>query len=192
MNPSNEERAALRKLLQARLNGKVTGFQDAHLNAMLKQGLSTEARLAIASWSELSALLPRVLVHTLLAAYNSSALNGPGVCSTRFANFAKLLLPYPSQIIPGVASLRVQGYATFIPVFWLICRHTREANGWVQARFLSVWCVHWTPCIIWVLEIITLCTSVLMVTSFAAPLFDCLSLQAGNAYPTAFMWPTLW
>ncbi|DBA97046.1 TPA: hypothetical protein ACH3X1_014826 [Trebouxia sp. C0004] len=49
MNPSNEERAALRKLLQARLNGKVTGFQDAHLNAMLKQGLSTEGRLAIAS-----------------------------------------------------------------------------------------------------------------------------------------------
>lgn len=142
MNPSNEERAALRKLLQARLNGKVTGFQDAHLNAMLKQGLSTEGRLAIASWSELSALLPRVLVHTLLAAYNSSALNGPGVCSTCFANFAKLLLRYPSQIIPGVASLRVQGDATFIPVFWLICRHTREATAWVQARFISVWCVH--------------------------------------------------
>ncbi|KAL0023757.1 hypothetical protein WJX77_001548 [Trebouxia sp. C0004] len=67
MNPSNEERAALRKLLQARLNGKVTGFQDAHLNAMLKQGLSTEGRLAIAS------------------------------------------------------------------------RHTREANAWVQAQFMSVW-----------------------------------------------------
>lgn len=96
MNPSNEERAALRKLLQARLNGKVTGFQDAHLNAMLQQGLSTEGRLAIASWSELSALLPRVLVHTLLAAYNSSALNGPGVCSTCFANFAKVALALSS------------------------------------------------------------------------------------------------
>lgn len=163
---------------------------------MLKQGLSTEGRLAIASWSELSAVLPRVLVHTLLAAYNSSALNGPGVCSTRFANFAKLLLPYPLQIIPGVASLRVQDYAMFIAVFWLICRHTWEANACVQARFMFVWCglllCHWTSRIIWVLEIIILCTSVLMVTSFAASLFDCLSLQAGNAYPTAFMWPTWW
>lgn len=91
MNPSSEERVALRKLLQARLSGKATDFQDAHVNAMLKQGLSTEGRLAIASWSELSPVLPHVLVHTLLAAYNSSALNGPGVCSTRFAKSALAL-----------------------------------------------------------------------------------------------------
>lgn len=47
---------------------------------MIKQGLTSEDRLARTSWSELSeqAMLPRMLVHVLLEAYNSNALNGPG------------------------------------------------------------------------------------------------------------------
>lgn len=75
-----QERAHLRKLLQDRLKGKVSGFQDGHLDAMIKQGLTSKDRLAVTSWSELSqqALLPRVLAQALLEAYNSSALNGPG------------------------------------------------------------------------------------------------------------------
>ena len=75
-----QDRANLRKLLQDRLNGKVSGFQDAHLDAMIRQGLTSEDRLAGTSWSELSqqAVLPRVLVQALLEGYNSNALNGPG------------------------------------------------------------------------------------------------------------------
>jgi len=48
---------------------------------MMKQGLTSEDRLARTSWSELSqqALLPRVLVQALLEAYNSNALNGLGI-----------------------------------------------------------------------------------------------------------------
>ena len=74
------DRAHLRELLQGRLNGKASGFRDAHLDAMIKQGLNSEDRLAKTSWSELSqkAVLPRVLVQVLLEAYNSNALNGPG------------------------------------------------------------------------------------------------------------------
>ena len=74
------ERAHLRQLLQKRLNGKASGFRDAHLDGMIKQGLTSEDRLARTSWSELSqqAGLPRVLVQALLEAYNSDALNGPG------------------------------------------------------------------------------------------------------------------
>lgn len=74
-----QERAHLRKVLQDRLKGKVSGFQDGHLDAMIKQGLTSKDRLAETSWSELSqqALLPRVLAQALLEAYNSSALNGP-------------------------------------------------------------------------------------------------------------------
>ena len=131
MNPSSEERAALRKLLQARLSGKATGFQDEDLNVMLKQGLSTEGRLAIASWSELAPVLPRVLVHILLAAYNSSALNGPGVCSTCSANFALAV------------SFTDHSWRCFIThastVLWLICRRTQEACACVQAQFMFVW-----------------------------------------------------
>ena len=76
-----QDRAHLRELLQDRLNGKVSGFRDAHLDAMIKQGLTTEDRLARTSWSELSqqALLPRVLIQALLEAYNSNAHNGPGI-----------------------------------------------------------------------------------------------------------------
>ena len=57
------------------------GFQDTDLNAMLKKGLSTESRLAVTSWAELSevALLPRVLVQALLEAYNKNALDEPGL-----------------------------------------------------------------------------------------------------------------
>jgi len=74
------DRAHLREFLQDRLNGKASGFRDAHLDAMIKQGLNSEDRLAKTSWSELSqkAVLPRVLVQVLLEAYNSNALNGPG------------------------------------------------------------------------------------------------------------------
>lgn len=118
----------------------VTGFQDAHLNAMLEQGLSSEGRLTKASWSELSAVLPHVLVQALWAAYNSSALNGPGVCNTLFANFAELLLAFPLEIIPAFVLLHVQDCAMFIAVFWLICRHTWEANACVQAWLIFVWC----------------------------------------------------
>ncbi|KAL0052829.1 hypothetical protein WJX82_008373 [Trebouxia sp. C0006] len=34
------DRAHLRELLQGRLNGKASGFRDAHLDAMIKQGLN--------------------------------------------------------------------------------------------------------------------------------------------------------
>ena len=81
MSCSLQDRAHLREILQVRLNGKVSGFRDAHLDAMIKQGLTSEDRLARTSWSELSqqALLPRVLVQALLEAYNSNALNGLGI-----------------------------------------------------------------------------------------------------------------
>ncbi|DBB06367.1 TPA: hypothetical protein ACH3X1_011934 [Trebouxia sp. C0004] len=81
MSCSLQDRAHLRELLQVRLNGKVSGFRDAHLDAIIKQGLTSEDRLARTSWSELSqqALLPRVLVQALLEAYNSNALNGLGI-----------------------------------------------------------------------------------------------------------------
>jgi hypothetical protein len=80
MSCSLHDRAHLRELLQDRLNGKASGFRDAHLDAMIKQGLTSEDRLARTSWSELSqqAVLPRMLVQALLEAYNSSALDGPG------------------------------------------------------------------------------------------------------------------
>ena len=80
MSCSLQDRAHLRELLQDRLNGKVSGFRDKHLDAMIKQGLTSEDRLARTSWSELSqqALLPRVLVQALLEAYNSNAFNGSG------------------------------------------------------------------------------------------------------------------
>ena len=168
MNPSSEEGVALRKLLQARLSGKATGFQDAHLNAMLKQGSSTEGRLAIASWSELSPVLPRVLVPTLLAAYcskrarplsswelqcpythlrrytyNSSALNGPGVCSTRFAKFALALSFTDHSWCCFITCARSRiAHCSQKKKNWLICRHTREASACVQARFMFVWCGH--------------------------------------------------
>ena len=81
MSCSLQDRAHLRQVLQVRLNGKVSGFRDAHLDAMIKQGLTSEDRLARTSWSELSqqALLPRVLVLSLLEEYNSNSLNGLGI-----------------------------------------------------------------------------------------------------------------
>lgn len=68
MNFTAQDRADLRKV-RAKINGKVTAFQDTDLNAMLEQGLEA------ASWSELSekALLPRVPVRVLMEAYNNSA-----------------------------------------------------------------------------------------------------------------------
>ncbi|KAL0037776.1 hypothetical protein WJX77_011505 [Trebouxia sp. C0004] len=79
MSCSLQDRAHLRERLQDRLNGKVSGFRSAHLDAMIKLGLTSQNRLARTSWSELSqkAGLPRMLVQALLEAYNSNALNGP-------------------------------------------------------------------------------------------------------------------
>lgn len=87
MTFSSQDRADLRELLRTKLNGKVDGFQDTDLNAMLKKGLSTENKLAATSWQELSevALLPRVLVQALLEAYNASALDEPGSTAQQLA-----------------------------------------------------------------------------------------------------------
>ncbi len=85
MSFSSQDRADLRQLLRTKLNGKVDGFQDTDLNAMLKKGLSTENKLAATSWQELSevALLPCVLVQALLEAYNKNALDEPGLQPAR-------------------------------------------------------------------------------------------------------------
>ncbi|KAL0045223.1 hypothetical protein WJX82_001152 [Trebouxia sp. C0006] len=87
MSFSSQDRADLRQLLRTKLNGKVDGFQDTDLNAMLKKGLSTENKLAATSWQELSevALLPCVLVQALLEAYNKNALDEPGSTAQQLA-----------------------------------------------------------------------------------------------------------
>lgn len=81
MSFPSQERAELRELLRHKLNGKVDGFQDTDLNAMLKKGLSTESRLAVTSWAELAevALLTRVLFRALVEAYNKNALDEPSL-----------------------------------------------------------------------------------------------------------------
>ena len=81
MSFASQERAELRELLRPRLNDKKDGFQDTDLNAMPKNDLSTESRLAVTSWAQLFevALLPRVLVRVLLEVYNKNALDEPGL-----------------------------------------------------------------------------------------------------------------
>lgn len=62
--------------MQDRLKSKVSGFQDAQLDAMIDQGLTSEERLSRTTWFELSeeTTMPRMMVQALLEACNSSAL----------------------------------------------------------------------------------------------------------------------
>ena len=133
MSFSSHDRAGLRELLRIKLNGEVDGFQDIDLNAMLKNGLDTESRLAATSWQELSevALLPRVLVQALLEAYNKSALDEPGLQSAGMA--AEDCLTFcgadPSTCC---TSVYMRLHQLFVIQFCFICRQSRAAAGYGQ------------------------------------------------------------